>query len=157
FDLDRLPTRKIVVRPAKEIRKFTTLDGVERELLAEDLVICDGDVPVALAGLMGGMESEVRESTRSVLLESANFDPRAIRRTAKRLALHSEASHRFERGVDAEGVPHASRRAANMLARAGGGAVAGEGVDRYPQQTETRRVSLSFAGLTRLAGFEIPL
>ena len=80
-----------------------------------------------------------------------------MRRTAKRLGLHSEASHRFERGVDAEGVPHASRRAAAMMARLGGGALAGEGIDRYPQQQHPRRVTLSSAGLTRLAGFEIPL
>src|SRR5262249_57771372 len=80
-----------------------------------------------------------------------------VRGTGKRLGLQSEASHRFERGVDAEGIPHASRRAATMLARAGGGAVAGEGIDRYPQQQEVRRVSLSAAGLSRLAGFEIPL
>src|SRR5262245_16374388 len=104
FDLYRLPTRKIVVRPAKEVRKFTTLDGVERDLTAEDLLICDGDVPIALAGVMGGTNSEVTPETGSILLESANFDPLAIRRTAKRLGLHSEASHRFERGVDPEGT-----------------------------------------------------
>ena len=104
FDLDRLPTRRIVVRTAQEIKKFTTLDGVERDLAPEDLLICAGDMPVALAGVMGGADSEVKAETRSILLESANFDPTAIRRTAKRLGLHSEASHRFERGVDPEGT-----------------------------------------------------
>ena len=142
FDLDRLPTRKIVVRPAKEIRKFTTLDGVERELLAEDLVICDGDVPVALAGLMGGMESEVRESTRSVLLESANFDPMAIRRTAKRLALHSEASHRFERGVDPEGTVAALNRAVYLLSELTGGRPVKGLTDRYPRRLKMPTILL---------------
>src|SRR5262245_44034095 len=104
FDLDRLPTERVVVRTAQGIKKFTTLDGVERELAPEDLLICDRDVPVALAGVMGGANSEVKTETRSILLESANFDPTAIRRTAKRLGLHSEASHRFERGVDPEGT-----------------------------------------------------
>jgi len=130
---------------------------VERPLQEGDLVIADGQGAIALAGVMGGAESEVSASTTAVLLEAATFDPRAVRRTAKRLGLHSEASHRFERGVDAEGIPHASRRAAAMLARLGGGAVAGEGIDRYPQQQRPRRVTLSLAGLTRLAGFEIPL
>src|SRR6185312_3476891 len=85
------------------------------------------------------------------------FDPRAIRRTSKRLGLRSEASHRFERGVDPNGVPYASKRAAALLARLGGGAVAGEGIDRYPQQQHPRPVTLSAGGLARLAGFEIPL
>ena len=156
FDLDKL-RGGIQIRRANRGERMTTLDGVDRPLQESDVVIADDGGAIALAGVMGGADSEISASTTGVLLETATFDPRAIRRTAKRLGLHSEASHRFERGVDAEGIPHASRRAANMLARAGGGAVAGEGVDRYPQQTETRRVSLSFAGLTRLAGFEIPL
>jgi len=115
FDLDLLPGRRIVVRPAAKAMKFTTLDGAQRELVAEDLLICAGDDPVALAGVMGGMDSEVRESTKSILLESANFDGTAIRRTAKRLGLHSEASHRFERGVDADGTLAALDRAGLTL------------------------------------------
>ncbi len=156
FDLDKL-RGGIQIRRANRGERMTTLDGVDRPLQESDVVIADDRGAIALAGVMGGADSEISASTTGVLLETATFDPRSIRRTAKRLGLHSEASHRFERGVDAEGIPHASRRAASMLARAGGGAVAGEGVDRYPQQTETRRVSLSFAGLARLAGFEIPL
>ena len=87
----------------------------------EDLLICDGDVPVALAGVMGGMDSEVTDRTRSLLLESANFAPASIRRTAKRLALHSEASHRFERGVDPEGTIAALDRAVYLLMEIAGG------------------------------------
>ncbi|HEY4392413.1 MAG TPA: phenylalanine--tRNA ligase subunit beta [Polyangia bacterium] len=157
FDLDRLRGGMVQARRANRGEKMKTLDGIERALQEGDVVIADGQGAIALGGVMGGVESEVSSSTTAVLLEAATFDPRAIRRTAKRLALHSEASHRFERGVDAEGIPHASRRAAAMLARLGGGAVAGEGIDRYPQQVHPRRVTLSLAGLTRLAGFEIPL
>jgi len=156
FDLDKL-RGDIQIRRANRGERMTTLDGVDRALQEGDVVIADDSGAIALAGVMGGAHSEISGSTSAVLLETATFDPRAIRRTAKRLGLHSEASHRFERGVDAEGIPHASRRAATMLARAGGGAVAGEGIDRYPQQQEARRVSLSLAGLSRLAGFEIPL
>src|SRR5439155_543171 len=130
------------LKPAKEIRKFTTLDGVERELLAEDLLICDGDVPVALAGVMGGMESEVRESTCSVLLESANFDPMAIRRTAKRLALHSEASHRFERGVDPEGTVAALNRAVYLLSELTGVRPVKGLTDRYPRRLKMPTILL---------------
>jgi phenylalanyl-tRNA synthetase beta chain len=157
FDLDRLRGGIVQARRANRGEKIKTLDGIERPLQESDVVIADGQGAIALAGVMGGAESEVSATTTAVLLETATFDPRAVRRTAKRLGLHSEASHRFERGVDAEGVPHASRRAAAMLARLGGGALAGEGIDRYPQQQHPRRVTLSSAGLTRLAGFEIPL
>ena len=156
FDLDKLKG-DVQIRRANKGERMTTLDGVDRALQEGDVVIADDSGGIALAGVMGGADSEISASTTAVLLETATFDPRSIRRTAKRLGLHSEASHRFERGVDAEGVPHASRRAAAMLARAGGGAVAGEGIDRYPQQQEVRRVSLSAGGLSRLAGFDIPL
>ena len=132
FDLDRLPKPRIVVRTAQEIKKFTTLDGVERELAPEDLLICAGDMPVALAGVMGGADSEVKAKTRSILLESANFDPTAIRRTAKRLDLHSEASHRFERGVDPEGTLVALNRAVDLLAALAGSVPLPGVADRYP-------------------------
>jgi len=155
FDWDRLPTRKIIVRRANETKKFTTLDGVERELAADDLLICDGDTPVALAGVMGGMESEVRESTRSVLLESANFDPPTIRRTAKRLALHSEASHRFERGVDPEGTVTALNRAAYLLAELAGGHPAKGLADRYALRKKTPSIRLREERIEKLLGVSI--
>jgi phenylalanyl-tRNA synthetase beta chain len=156
FDLDRLEGG-IVVRRAGRGERMKTLDGMDRALQEGDVVIADARGVVALAGVMGGADSEVSATTTAVLLEAATFDPRSIRRTSKRLSLRSEASHRFERGVDAEGAPHASRRAAAMLAQLGGGALTGEGIDRYPLPQPPRRVTLSFAGLTRLAGFEIPL
>jgi len=156
FDLDKL-SGAIVVRRANRAERMTTLDAVERPLQEGDIVIADGRGAVALAGVMGGATSEVSAGTTAVLLEAATFDPRSVRRTARRLGLHSEASHRFERSVDANGIPHASLRAAAMIARLGGGVVNGEPVDRYPMQQHPRRVSLSLAGLTRTAGFEIPL
>jgi len=156
FDLDRL-TGGITVRRAARGARMTTLDGVDRPLQESDVVIADGRGPVALAGVMGGASSEVGEGTTSILLEAATFDARAIRRTAKRLGLHSEASHRFERGVDANGIPHAGLRAAALIARFGGGALAGDVIDRYPHQQHARRVTLSAGGLERLAGFPIPL
>jgi phenylalanyl-tRNA synthetase beta chain len=156
FDLDKL-SDGVQIRRAGRGERMTTLDGADRALQESDVVIADGRGPVALAGVMGGASSEVSDRTTSVLLEAATFEPRAIRRTAKRLGLHSEASHRFERGVDANGIPHASLRAAAMMARLGGGALAGEAIDRYPQPQHPRRVTLSLAGLRRLAGFDIPL
>jgi phenylalanyl-tRNA synthetase beta chain len=156
FDLDKL-SGGVQVRRAARGERMTTLDGADRALQESDVVIADGRGAVALAGVMGGASSEVSDRTTSVLLEAATFEPRAVRRTAKRLGLHSEASHRFERGVDANGIPHASLRAAAMMARLGGGALAGEAIDRYPQPQHPRRVTLSLAGLRRLAGFDIPL
>ena len=131
---------------------MTTLDGVERPLQESDIVIADARGPIALAGVMGGATSEVSAATTAVLLEAATFDPRSVRRTAKRLGLHSEASHRFERGVDANGIPHAGLRAAAMMARLGGGALAGEVIDRYPLPPQPRKVTLSMAGLRRSRG-----
>jgi phenylalanyl-tRNA synthetase beta chain len=155
FDLDRLPAKQIVVKAAGEVRRFTTLDGVERELLAEDLLICAGETPVALAGVMGGMDSEVRASTRSILLESANFAPTSIRRTAKRLALHSEASHRFERGVDPEGTIAALNRAVYLLIEhAGAKAMAGV-ADRYPGRAKAPTILLREERIKKLLGLEI--
>ena len=156
FDLDKV-AGDIHVRRAARAERMTTLDGVDRPLQEGDIVIADDKGPVALAGVMGGAGSEVSAATTAVLLEAATFDPRAVRRTAKRLGLHSEASHRFERGVDANGLPHASARASALLARLGGGALAGDVVDRHPRVPEPRRVTLSMAGLRRLAGFDIPI
>jgi phenylalanyl-tRNA synthetase beta chain len=155
FDLDRLPTRRIVVRTAQEIKKFTTLDGVERELAPEDLLICDGDIPVALAGVMGGADSEVKAETRSILLESANFDPTAIRRTAKRLGLHSEASHRFERGVDPEGTLVALSRAVNLLAALASGVPLPAVADRYPGRAKPATLFLREKRVEEILGVRI--
>ncbi len=155
FDLDKLEAKKIVVKTAGAIGKFTTLDGVERELSAEDLLICDGDNPVALAGVMGGMNSEVSESTRSLLLESANFAPMSIRRTAKRLGLHSEASHRFERGVDPLGTVDALNRAAYWLEQIAGAKVSPAVIDRFPGKPKVPAIALREERVEKLLGLRL--
>jgi phenylalanyl-tRNA synthetase beta chain len=155
FDVDRLPARKIVVRPAQGIKKFTTLDGVERELAPQDLLICDGDLPVALAGVMGGTNSEVKAETRSILLESANFDPLSIRRTAKRLGLHSEASHRFERGVDPEGTLVALDRAVYLLGVLASGVAALGVADCYPGRPRDAILSLREKRVEEILGVQL--
>ncbi|HEY0715732.1 MAG TPA: phenylalanine--tRNA ligase subunit beta, partial [Polyangia bacterium] len=132
FDLDEVKGA-IHVRRAKPGEHLVTLDGVDRALAPGDIVIADDVGGLALAGVMGGARSEVKATTQRVLLEAATFEPTSIRRTSKRLGLSSEASYRFERGVDAEGLPAAGKRATELLAALGGGAAGTEVVDRYPQ------------------------
>jgi phenylalanyl-tRNA synthetase beta chain len=155
FDLDGLRAKKIIVRPAGDVRKFTTLDGIERELAARDLLICAGETPVALAGVMGGMDSEVRDATRSVLLESANFAAATIRRTARRLALHSEASHRFERGVDPQGTIAALNRAVYLLSETARARVLAGVVDCFPGKIESSTVLLREERIEKLLGLKL--
>jgi len=157
FDLDRLKTPSIVVKAAGAAMKFTTLDGVERELSADDLLICSGTDPIALAGLMGGMDSEVTSSTVSVLLESAHFASAAIRRTAKRLAMHSEASHRFERGVDPEGTIAALNRAVHLLGQVAASRAEAGVVDRYPGKVKSPTIVLREEQIERLLGLAMNL
>lgn len=133
FDLDRLPAPGIAVQRAGVPRKFAILDGSECDLGADDLLITSGGQPVAIAGVMGGLDSGVTEETRTILLESAWFLPASVRRTAKRLGLATESSHRFERGVDLEGVVAAADRAAGLLVRVAGGTIAPGVVDVYPR------------------------
>lgn len=121
FDLDKLSGPKIIVRPASEGETFVTLDGQERKLLATDLTIRDAEKAVALAGVMGGLNSEISDASSNVLLESAIFNPSNIRKTARRLGLHSEASYRFERGVDQVGSRFAMDRAAALMCLHSGG------------------------------------
>ncbi|HWO40845.1 MAG TPA: phenylalanine--tRNA ligase subunit beta, partial [Candidatus Eisenbacteria bacterium] len=151
FDLDRLTSGSIVVRFAGAGERIVTLDGIERELGAGDLLICDGERPIALAGIMGGVESEVGAGSRRVLVESAHFDPTIIRRSAKRLGLHTEASHRFERGVDPTGTVAALERAAALLAECARGKAAGW-VDRYPAPPRARFIELRPERVASLLG-----
>jgi phenylalanyl-tRNA synthetase beta chain len=120
FDLDRVRGARIVVRAARAGERLRTLDGVDRLLEPDDLVICDGEGPVALAGVMGGGDSEIREGTQRVLLECAYFDPPGIRRTSRRHGLHTESSHRFERGVDWGDTEATLARARSMIAKFAG-------------------------------------
>lgn len=146
FDLDRIGKEReratIVVRSATAGESLTTLDGKERELDAEDLVIADPRGAIALAGVMGGADTEVRETTTRILLEAAYFQPARVRRTARHHGIHSEASHRFERGCDPNGVRASLDRAAALLAELGGGVVCRGAVDFYPKKIEPAVVSL---------------
>jgi phenylalanyl-tRNA synthetase beta chain len=132
FDFDQLAEHRIVVRRARPGEHFTTLDGVDRELHPDTLLICDGERPVAIAGLMGGLNSEITAGTTRVFLESAYFQPQGIRRTSKKLGLRTESSYRFERGVDPEGVIRAVDRAAQLMLEVGGGRMAMGRIDVYP-------------------------
>ncbi len=156
FDLERLAERRIEVRRARAGEKLRTLDGEVRELAEADLVIADGGGPVAVAGVMGGADSEVGPETRVVLLEGAHFAPTRIRRTARRLGLHTESSYRFERGVDPEGVRRAVDRAARLLAELAGGVVlrgAVEVLGDPPPQTE--QILLDPGRVDRLLGTDL--
>lgn len=155
FDYASVGGGRIRVRRAREGECITTLDDVERPLVQEDLLICDERGPVALAGIMGGANSEVTERTTRVLLEAASFAPEPIRHTARRLGLHSEASHRFERGVDPNIAHIASARTAQLLARLGGGRIAGGVVDVYPRPVEPVRVALRASRTRLLTGVEL--
>jgi len=132
FDLDKLAGRRIRVRRAREGEPMTTLDGKERTLSEDDLVIADGEKPVALAGVMGGLTSEVGDRTTRILLESAMFDPAGVRRTSRRYGLHTEASHRFERGMDERGAEHAANRCAELIVQLAGGRLLPGAIDVYP-------------------------
>lgn len=135
FDLDRLEGHRIEVRLAREGERIALLDGTERELTTDDLVIADASKPVALAGVMGGSETAVRAETQNVLLEVAWFDPRSVRRTSRRHGIHTESSHRFERGVDPSGIATAQRRALSLLTTLAEGVAAPIGAD-----AEARRI-----------------
>ena len=155
FDFDRLAEHRIVVRTARTGQVFPTLDGMERTLASDMLMICDGKDPVALAGIMGGLESEIEDNTVNVLIESAYFDPISVRRTAKRLGLTTESSYRFERGVDPEGIRTALDRAAELIVQTTGGQLAEGVIDNYPRPIPQRAIELSVKRTNRLLGTEI--
>jgi phenylalanyl-tRNA synthetase beta chain len=155
FDLDRLAGPGIVVRKASDGERLLTLDDVERTLTTKDLLICDAEKPVALAGVMGGRTSEVSEETADVLLESAYFTRSGVLLTARRLDLHTEASHRFERGTDPEACPGAAARCAALMARWAGGQVM-RGVAEAGRAPERRWISLRPARATALLGYPVP-
>jgi len=152
FDLARLRGSKVVVRLATEGEKMVTLDGVERVFTADDLLICDGQGPVAVAGVMGGLDSEIRDETRDVLIECAYFDPPSIRRTSRRLGLHTDSSHRFERGVDPKAIPRVLASAASLIADLGGGAAATTAIDRVATVQQAKAIRFRPARATKLLG-----
>ncbi|MGK2943235.1 MAG: phenylalanine--tRNA ligase subunit beta [Desulfuromonadales bacterium] len=155
FDFNLLHEHRIQVRRAQDGDQFTTLDGQIRTLMGSDLVICDGMGPVALAGIMGGGNSEVSPETTNILLESAFFNPSAVRRTSKRLGLHTESSHRFERCTDVDMVPLALDRAAALIAELAEGTIAGGMIDVYPEKLPQRMVTVTASCTSQVLGFDI--
>jgi phenylalanyl-tRNA synthetase beta chain len=156
FDLDKLAGGELVVRLAKPGERLKTLDGKERALDPDDLVIADGANAQALAGVMGGGDSEVTEGTTRVVLESAWFAPSSVRRSSRRHGLHTEASHRFERGTDIDAVPLALDRAAALMAELAGGTVLRGRLDEYPVKQPPRTVTLREGAVSRLLGAQVP-
>ncbi len=156
FDLNEIRGNKIIVRRAAEGAAFTTLDDKERSLDDRMLMICDGERPVAVAGVMGGQNSEIADSTTDVFIESAYFDPASVRRTARKLGISSDASYRFERGADVENVVYAVNRAAALMAEIAGGQVLEGIVDAYPRPLEQQAVRMRFARASMIAGVDIP-
>jgi phenylalanyl-tRNA synthetase beta chain len=154
FDLAHLAGPGIVVRRAEEGERLTTLDEVKRTFTADDLLICDRERPVAIAGVMGGADAEVSAATTDILLESAYFTRTGVLRTARRLALHSEASHRFERGTDPEGVARAAARCAGLIVEWAGGRVLA-GVAEAGEVPTRPWVSMRPSRATALLGYEV--
>jgi phenylalanyl-tRNA synthetase beta chain len=155
FDFDLLEGGEIVVKRAAEGEHFVTLDEVERVLGKDTLMICDAARPVAIAGVMGGLNSEIREATSRVLLESAYFSPAGTRRTSKALGLQTESSYRFERGIDPEGVLDAALQATALIAQLAGGEVAKGSIDCYPTPLPRSEIRLRLSKASALLGIQL--
>jgi phenylalanyl-tRNA synthetase beta chain len=156
FDLERVPGAKLIARWAREGETLTTLDGVERKLSSRIGVVAHPDGPLAVAGVMGGGSSEVSDDTRVVALEAAYWEPLAIRRAARSLGMHTEASHRFERGADYEGAARATARIAHLLEKIGAGSARPGLVDRVAAPPPTRRARLRPARVAMVLGAAVP-
>ena len=155
FDFDRLRGGRIVVRWARSGDRFTTLDGAHHTLFDDTLMICDGEGPVAVAGIMGGLDSEIIAGTSRVLIESAYFDPTCIRHGSKKLGLRSESSYRFERGIDYGGCRRAVNRAAQLMLQLAGGTLATGAIDQYPNPIEPPPIRLRTARVNRFLGLDL--
>ena len=157
FDAQKIKGNKILVKNLAEGTKFKTLDSIERELSSEDIMICDGDSnPLCIGGVFGGMKSGVTENTTSIFLESAYFNPVSIRKTAKRHSLNTDASFRFERGIDINMTKYALKRAALLIKEYAGGKMGSDISDFYPEKLEDFQVFLSYENANRLIGQDIP-
>jgi len=157
FDASKIKGNKVLVKNLPTGTKFTTLDGIERELHKDDIMICDGESnPMCIAGVFGGENSGVSETTTSIFLESAYFNPVSIRKTAKRHALNTDASFRFERGINPETAVYALKRAAIWIKEIAGGKIVSEITDIYPDKIEDFQVHISYDKVFRLIGEEIP-
>jgi len=155
FDLDKIKGNKIIVKTGLENTMFKTLDGVERKLFANDLMICNESEPMCLAGVFGGADSGVSEQTTAIFLEAAYFDPGYIRRSGKQHGLKTDSSFRFERGTDPEMTVTALKRAANLIFELAGGVMSMDLVDLYPEKLEPFKVAFSYTNCQELIGKEI--
>ncbi len=157
FDYAKITQGKIIVRKAGAGERLVSIDGTQCDLNPDMLIIADAAGPVAIAGVMGGLETEVSDATTTILLEDAFFDPVSVRTTSRKLALPSEASYRFERIVDIEKIDWASQRTAQLIVQVAGGKTARGVVDVYPKKPGTRQGALRLSRLSKLLGIEIPL
>lgn len=156
FDLDKIKGGKIVVKACADGTPFTTLDGVERKLDSRDLMICNAEEPMCIAGVFGGADSGVTDTTTSIFLESAYFNPTWVRKTARRHGLSTDSSFRFERGIDPNGTVYALKLAALLVKELAGGEICGDIVDIYPSKIEPFKVTLQYAKADTLIGKHIP-
>ncbi len=147
---------KVIVRKANEKEVITTLDGEKRELTSEDLVIANATEAMCIAGVFGGVDSGINDNTTTVFLEAAYFNPVSVRKTAKRFGLSTDASFRFERGVDVDLVPYAIQRAAQLILEVAGGSIASDIQDIYPTKIEKRKVTLRYARCASVLGHQLP-
>ena len=157
FDADKIKGNKVVVRSATEGAKFVTLDGVERTLTDRDLMICNVEEPMCIAGVFGGLDSGVTEQTKNVFLESATFHPTWIRKTARRFGLNTDASFRYERGLDPNQTVDVMKRAALLIQEVAGGTITGAIQDIYPAPVAPYRVELAYNKVNTLIGKVIPV
>lgn len=156
FDLDKVKGEEIVVRTCPEGTAFTTLDGTERKLSDADLMICDAEKPMCIAGVFGGLDSGVTETTKSVFIESAYFNPSRVRRTARRHGLSTDASFRYERGTDPEITVYAAKLAALLIQELAGGEICGDVIDIYPEPVKHAEFDFSLDYCARLIGKQLP-
>lgn len=155
FDKDKIKGNKVIIRSFPTGTKFTTLDGVERELNENDLMVCNTEEPMCIAGVFGGLKSGITEETTNVFLESACFDPVFVRKTARRHGLNTDASFRFERGTDPNIVIYALKRTALLIKELGGGRITSEIIDIYPNPIADFEVEIKYAHVDRLIGKSI--
>ena len=155
FDFDKLAENRIIVKKAGKLDKFTTLDGKTRKIAEDTLMICDAQKPVAVAGVMGGENSEIGDQTTRVLIESAYFLPTSIRRTAKQLGISTDASYRFERGIDPNGCIRAMDRAAQLMAEIGNGKIIGGIIDEHPRPAPIRKIRIDVGRTNQYIGTDL--
>lgn len=156
FDLDQVSEKKIVVKSFNSQLQFKTLDSKERVLPAGTMMICDGKREVAIAGVMGGENSEVTQATKNILIESAYFNPTSVRRTSKKLQLSTDSSYRFERGTDPSNTVYAAQRAAQLIASIAGGDIAKGVIDEYPGKIRQKEITFRLNRMNKLLGYDVP-